>query len=238
MTKSIACKRSMAILFITIGFITIAITSPAASVSLTGDSTVTSASGWGGKLIEFLPFGVSVKNKAISGTSTKSFIDQGYWQTTVDLDCDYVFIQFGHNDQKLSDTARGAYPIELRPAGVTPRICDMFRTNLVKMVEDVQDQGGTLVLVTPLARRGRVVDSYGVLQFQNDVPVTSYSDAWGNSYSLLDYADAAKAVATQKGIPCVDLNQLSLDLYNQMLDDGEDITTLGPDGDQSTMENA
>jgi lysophospholipase L1-like esterase/anti-sigma-K factor RskA len=205
------------------------------SVALAGDSTVTDDFGWGGALSDFLPAGVSVNNRAIGGYSTKSFIDQGYWDSTVDLDCDYVFIQFGHNDQKLNDTIRGTYPAESRPLGINDRSYDLFRANLTKMVDDVRAEGGVPVLITPLARRGRVADINGVLQFQNDVVATDNADLLGNCYSLLDYADAAKAVAELKRVPLIDLNQLSLDLYNRMLADGEDITALGPDGDNTHL---
>ena len=205
------------------------------TVALAGDSTVTDDSGWGGALSEYLPKNVSVSNRARSGYSTKSFIDQGYWASTVALDCDYVFIQFGHNDQKLNDTARGSYPVADRPSGISTRSYDMFSANLSAMVDDVRAEGGAPVLITSLARRGRLPDGNGDLQFQNDVPATGCADTQGNCYSLLDYADAAKAVAAAKDVPLIDLNQMSLDLYNRMLDDGEDITTLGPEGDNTHL---
>ncbi len=203
------------------------------SVALAGDSTVTDSIGWGGDLISFLRDGVTVKNKAISGRSTKSFMDEGSWQGTVDLHRDYVFIQFGHNDQKVYDDARGTYPTESRPANIAARTNDMFRDNLRKMIADVQAYGGTPVLVTAVARHPPV--DFVIL---NETVVADWEDSRSNNYSLLDYANAAIAVGTEENVAVINLNALSLALYTQMVDNGEDITTLGPDGDNTHFSNA
>ena len=45
---------------------------------------------------------VEIDNHAVNGRSSKSFIDEGRWQKVIDnvKPGDYVFIQFGHNDEK------------------------------------------------------------------------------------------------------------------------------------------
>lgn len=45
---------------------------------------------------------IIVDNHAVNGRSSKSFIDEGRWQKVLDQlkPGDYVFIQFGHNDEK------------------------------------------------------------------------------------------------------------------------------------------
>ena len=55
---------------------------------------------------------VTIRNHAVNGRSTKSFRDEGRWQRVCDelRPGDYVFIQFGHNDQKQADSARYASP--------------------------------------------------------------------------------------------------------------------------------
>jgi len=78
-----------------------------AIVFLAGDSTVTDQPGdpgnsWGQMLPRFFGPGVAIANRAESGETLKSFI------TGLRLDKvlsqiergDYLFIQFGHNDQK------------------------------------------------------------------------------------------------------------------------------------------
>lgn len=55
---------------------------------------------------------VTVSNHAVNGSSTKSFIDENRWQVVLDSlkKGDYIFIQFGHNDEKDYDTTRYTTP--------------------------------------------------------------------------------------------------------------------------------
>jgi lysophospholipase L1-like esterase len=198
--------------------------------ALAGDSTVASGNGWGDSLADFLPASITVNNQAANGRSTKSFINEGRWQTTLNLSPDYVFIQFGHNDQKLDDSSRGTYAVD-DPANVSPGALDLYRGNLRRMVDDVVALGATPILVTPAARRATPYDSAQAQIDRNSSQGSS--DSFGNHYSLLDYADAVKAVAAEKKVTVIDLNQLSLDLYSEMIGNGQDISTLGPAGDNT-----
>ena len=58
--------------------------------------------GWGMVLPCFFSEDVRIDNHALNGRSSKSFIDEGRWQEVLDKikPGDYVFIQFGHNDEK------------------------------------------------------------------------------------------------------------------------------------------
>ena len=53
-------------------------------------------------LKNFFTEDVIVDNHALNGRSSKSFISEGHWQKVVEKikPGDYVFIQFGHNDEK------------------------------------------------------------------------------------------------------------------------------------------
>ena len=90
------------------------------TVFLVGDSTMADKPkpeqnperGWGQLLPTFLDDSVAVRNFAVNGRSSKSFIDEGRWETvlgqlTVD---DYVLVQFGHNDEKQDDPSRYTIP--------------------------------------------------------------------------------------------------------------------------------
>lgn len=80
------------------------------TVFMIGDSTMANKSleggnqerGWGHVLGGFFTEDVRVENHAVNGRSSKSFIDEGRWKTVVNKirPGDYVFIQFGHNDEK------------------------------------------------------------------------------------------------------------------------------------------
>jgi len=154
-------KRALIILLLIIP----AMTAPKyrAVIHLAGDSTMADKPvddnperGWGQLLPLFFQPDIKIVNYARNGRSTKSFIDLGHWEqllTNVQKG-HYVFIQFGHNDQKESDTtrfaaARGAY-----------------RDNLIRMVADVRKAEGLPVLLTPVSRRkfdsrNRFVDQHG-----------------------------------------------------------------------------
>ncbi|BDG36146.1 SGNH/GDSL hydrolase family protein [Saccharococcus caldoxylosilyticus] len=79
------------------------------NIFLAGDSTVANCppheapmAGWGQVLQAFFTDDVKVYNYAKGGASSNSFIEEGRLQLILDAiePTDYLFIQFGHNDQK------------------------------------------------------------------------------------------------------------------------------------------
>ena len=121
------------------------------TIHLMGDSTMAEKDlskgnperGWGMMFQNFLDNGVKVINYAQNGRSTKSFIDRGLWDKVYNAiqPGDYVFIEFGHNDAKESDSTRYAAP---RGA---------YQDNLRTFINGVREKGGNPVLLTPVARR-------------------------------------------------------------------------------------
>jgi lysophospholipase L1-like esterase len=118
----------------------------ALTVYLAGDSTVTDQpaepwSAWGAMLPRFFPAGVAVANHAESGLSLASF--KGGARLDKILSTlrrgDYVFIQFGHNDQKEKGENVGAFTT--------------YSASLRAYVDAIQAAGGNPVLVTPMYRR-------------------------------------------------------------------------------------
>lgn len=99
---------------------------------------------------------VVISNHAKNGRSTKSFIDESrlvpiYNDITAG---DFLFIQFGHNDEKIKDPARYTRPFV------------EYKENLVKMINLARNKGAYPVLITPLVRRlydeqGNVNDEHG-----------------------------------------------------------------------------
>src|ERR1041384_6189659 len=101
------------------------------TIYLAGDSTMAEKlptkrpeTGWG----EFLQQGfdaekVRVENHAKNGRSTRTFISEGLWQESVSKlkPGDYVFIQFGHNDESKEKVDRYTPPAD-------------YRANLLRMV--------------------------------------------------------------------------------------------------------
>ena len=58
--------------------------------------------GWGQMLSRYFSEEIVIDNHAVNGRSSKSFIDEGRWDKVLAKlkKGDYVFIQFGHNDEK------------------------------------------------------------------------------------------------------------------------------------------
>lgn len=131
-------------------------------IYLIGDSTCATKDlakqnperGWGHMFQPLFDRSVTVENHATNGRSTKSFRDEGRWAEVCERlqPGDYVFIQFGHNDQKQNDTTRYASPAR-------------YAENLRRYVRETRAKGGIPVLLTPIVRRhfsdGVLEDTHG-----------------------------------------------------------------------------
>jgi lysophospholipase L1-like esterase len=116
---------------------------------LIGDSTMATKvratfpeTGWGMPLGTFFDTTVVVDNRAQNGRSTRTFLAENRWQPVVEAlqPGDYVFIQFGHNDESAN------YPDRYTTA-------DDYRRNLSKFVTETRGKRAIPVLLTPVTRR-------------------------------------------------------------------------------------
>jgi lysophospholipase L1-like esterase len=151
-----------------------------------GDSTVCNypptepTRGWGQFIQERFKDGtVQVINRAASGRSTKTFIQEGRWKKALDEKPDYVLIQFGHND---SHNPRN--PEATDAAGD-------YKDYLRRYVDESRAAGAKPVLVTPMVRR--IFDTTGKIAEPTGA---------GN---LLPYVNAMKEVAGETKTPLIDL---------------------------------
>src|SRR4051794_22358014 len=62
-------------------------------IVLVGDSTVTDDAGWGGAFAKLLKGDVECTNLAKGGSSSGSFVADGWWKKALELKPDYVLIQ-------------------------------------------------------------------------------------------------------------------------------------------------
>ena len=123
---------------------------PEFTVFMIGDSTMANKDttggkqerGWGMVLQQYFDSQVVVDNHAVNGRSSKSFIDEGRWDKVLAKikPGDYVFIQFGHNDEKPQ-------PNRHTDPGST------FDDNLRKFVNETRERGGIPVLFNAVVRR-------------------------------------------------------------------------------------
>lgn len=112
-------------------------------IYIAGDSTVTDQSaeypyapgtsyaGWGQMLSAYLDENIAVSNHAHSGLTTDSFRREGHYAVIDQYSRpgDFLFYQFGHNDQKLQELkAEGGY-----------------RMNLLRYIGECRDKGALIV---------------------------------------------------------------------------------------------
>ncbi len=123
------------------------------TVYLCGNSTVVDQpqepwSTWGQNFPRFFKPGVSISNQAESGLSASSFLGGRRLDNVLASlkTGDYVFVEFGHNDEKAYDA----------PA---------YKGYLVKFITQIKAKGGIPVIVSPTARLsfsgGTAVNTHG-----------------------------------------------------------------------------
>lgn len=162
-----------------------------------GDSTMANKkaevhpeTGWCQVLPDFFDSLVTIRNHAVNGRSSKSFIDEGRWKAVLDSlkPGDYLFIQFGHNDEKDYDSTRYTKPF------------GTYSENLRMFVSNSREKGANPVLFTSIVRRkfdenGKLTDTHG------------------------DYPMATRKVAEELNVPLIDLQKLTKDWVNSLGDE-------------------
>ena len=129
----------------------------------------------------FLKPEVKVLNFAKNGRSTKSFIDEGRLAAIEEqiTEGDFLFIQFGHNDEKKADPVRYTDPF------------GQYMVNLERFVNTAREKKAYPVLITPLERR--------CFAEGNQLGVGEHSD----------YVAAMKQAAENLDVPLIDLYSMS-----------------------------
>lgn len=203
---------------------------PTITIFMIGDSTMANKPltggnperGWGQMLPGFLSEEIRVDNHAVNGRSSKSFIEEGRWDKVISQvkKGDYVFIQFGHNDEK-TDEKRYTEP------GTT------FDANLKRFVNETRAKGGIPVLFNSIVRR-----NFGTLEDSTVADAVNQDDIQQEAVNpdakrdastattlqegdiLIDthgaYLDAPRNVAKELGVAFVDLNKITHELVEQM----------------------
>jgi len=132
------------------------------TIWMIGDSTMSikekktyPETGWGMPFVYFWDSTVTIENLAKNGRSTSSFRNEGLWQIVLDKagEGDYVFIQFGHNDEV---STKKTYTTETE-----------FKNNLRQYVSEARSKKAIPILLTPMARRK--FDVAGKIEGTHDV---------------------------------------------------------------------
>ena len=201
------------------------------TIFMIGDSTMANKPldgnnqerGWGQMLSGFFSDDIRVDNHALNGRSSLSFILEGAWQKVYDAikPGDYVFIQFGHNDEKIKSENRGT-----RPGTPEPALCPdqwgrpaSFDDNLRKFVNETREKGGIPVLFNSIARRSffenqnaaEEDDLFGkgiTLKTEGDSLVETHIITRGDG-TVDDYLEAPRRIAKEMKVPFVEMNAIS-----------------------------
>ncbi|HVT89900.1 MAG TPA: rhamnogalacturonan acetylesterase [Tepidisphaeraceae bacterium] len=139
-----------------------------------GDSTASNGprNGWGDPLADYFDeTKINVRNRALGGRSSRSYISEGHWADVLkEMKAgDFVLVQWGQNDGGPLDTgrARGSLPglgeetkevlmpetgeIEPPPKG-TKEVVHTFGWYMRKYVSDIKAKGATPILMSLTAK--------------------------------------------------------------------------------------
>ncbi|MFE6647459.1 GDSL-type esterase/lipase family protein [Nocardioides sp. NPDC057772] len=161
---------------------------------ITGDSTVQTygasvapQAGWGQMFDRYLTDDVTVTNRSIGGRSSKNFISQGRLDSVL-LNIrpgDYLFSQFGHNDNSYGVDDRYAAPAD-------------YKEYLRTFVDGARQRGATPVIVTPVSRRDYNADGTAKVSFPAYVDAARELAAETDAL-LVDLSASSRAYLTEIG---------------------------------------
>lgn len=155
-----------------------------------GDSTVVDQANepyasWGQLIPQFFDTNISVSNQAESGQRTSSFFASKRYDKVLSMakPGDYVFVEFGHNDEKDRGAGSGAYY--------------NFAHNLKTFIDRARAKGLNVVFLTPTARRnfknGKLQDTHG------DYPKAMREVAARENVPLIDLTEMTSALYESLG---------------------------------------
>ena len=220
--KRISCLLSALLLLVmSIGWSVMAMADDAVNkdsskptVWIIGDSTVSSFAdnyyypryGWGTQIDKYLDGTYEVKNIALSGRSSKSYVnDKEYNELTSGMkQGDYLLIGFGHNDEKAEADRYTDPNGDYKTAG-------SFANSLYEnYIKPAQAAGTTVILCTPIVRRTATTE-----WSDSNLHITKDSGDFKGG----DYAQSIRNLGKELNIPVVDMTKMTKELYD----------TLGPD---------
>ncbi len=189
------------------------------TIHMIGDSTMANKRldngnlerGWGQMFQALFDEHVTVANYAVNGRSTKSFIDEGRWQTVLDSlrAGDYLIIQFGHNDEKV-DSARHTDP------GST------FDANLRRFVVEAKAKGATPILMNSIVRRNFGKNPNAIAADDVRQALALAPDEEGDTLVEThgDYLLSPRRVARETGVEFIDMNAMTRQFVQSLGRDG------------------
>jgi rhamnogalacturonan acetylesterase len=182
-----------------------------------GDSTVKNGDGtgkdglvgWGSVIAPYFDTSkISLRNDAIGGRSSRTFITEGRWDKILSVlqPGDYVIMQFGHNDSgPLDDTARARGTLKglgeesrdiFNPKTKQPETVHTYGWYMRKYVNDAKAKGATAIICSP-------------------VPRNIFKDGKSERADS-SYGGWSRETAATTGANFIDLNAIIADRYDSM----------------------
>ena len=172
--------------------ITIEPAGPLTTLWLCGNSTVVDQdyepwASWGQMIPRWFDSSIAVANYAESGETLTSFLAANRWKKIMSLaqKGDYVFIEFGHNDQKERTAGSGAWY--------------NFSTNLKRMVDEARQKGVTPIFVTPTQRRNFSADGH-IQETHGDYPDAMRAVAQRENVQVIEVHDMTRTLFETLGV--------------------------------------
>lgn len=170
------------------------------TIYMAGDSTMSikdtkdwPETGWGVPFAIFFDENLQVDNRAMNGRSTRTFIEEGRWQAIVDVlrTGDYVFIQFGHNDESKTKADRYTTPAQ-------------YQENLIRFIRETRAHGAEPILLSPITRRSFI---------DPDTNSNQGTDTLSRPAQIAEthaiYGPLSRQVAEAEGVTFVDMDSLT-----------------------------
>lgn len=162
------------------------------TVFLCGNSTVVDQdnepwASWGQMIPYFFDTNVCIANYAESGESANTFIAAGRLKKALSQmkKGDYLFMEFGHNDQKQKGPGKGAYY--------------SFITSLKTFIDEARLRGAHPVLVTPTQRRSFGPDGH-IRDTHEDYPEAMRWLAEKENVPLIDLNEMTRTLYEAMGV--------------------------------------
>jgi len=205
------------IFFVLTSFTLIKLQEHKPTLYIIGDSTVKNGTkqignplqGWGSFLGEFFDTTkIAVRNYALGGRSSRTFISGGNWEKVLNQlqPGDFVIMQFGHNDSSpLDDTARARGTIKgtgyefkeiYNPILKKNETVYTYGWYLRKFVSDASEKGSTSIICSPVPRNNWTAGK------------VNRADE--------DYGKWSEETATTTHIGFIPLNRLIADRYDKL----------------------
>ena len=162
------------------------------TVFLSGNSTVVNQddepwASWGQMIPNFFGPGVAIANHAESGLTLGSFLSSNRLEKILSVmkKGDYLFIEFGHNDQKDKGINDGAFK--------------SYSERLRVFVSSFREKGGIAIIVTSTGRRSFDKDG-NVIETLGDFPAAAKQVASELNVPLIDLNSMSKTFYKALGV--------------------------------------